>query len=68
MCELSEWVIKLTGSSSRVVFEALPEDDPRQRRPDISLAAESLGWVPKVELESGLRKTVSYFKELISSG
>lgn len=68
MCELSERVIKLTGSSSRVVFEALPEDDPRQRRPDISLAAESLGWVPKVELESGLRKTVSYFKELISSG
>ncbi len=66
MCELGERVIQLTGSSSKVVYEPLPEDDPRQRRPDISLAGESLKWIPKVELDSGLRKTIAYFEEDIS--
>jgi len=66
--ELAEKVIALTGSRSRIVFKPLPEDDPRQRRPDISLAREQLGWEPRVSLDEGLEKTVAYFEELLSSG
>jgi len=64
--ELAEKVLELTGSKSKIVFKPLPEDDPMQRRPDISLAKEKLGWEPKVELDEGLRKTVEYFKETSS--
>ncbi len=60
--ELAEKVIRATGSSSTIVHEALPEDDPRQRKPDISLATELLGWFPKVGLDEGLEKTIAYFK------
>lgn len=60
--ELAEKVIKLTGSESKIIFKELPEDDPMQRRPDISLAKEKLGWEPKIELEEGLKKTIEYFK------
>ncbi len=64
--ELAEIVIRLTGSSSKIIFEPLPADDPLQRRPDISKAKKQLGWEPKVELEEGLKETINYFKKLIS--
>ena len=60
--ELAEKVIDLTGSRSSLVFRPLPEDDPMQRQPDISLARERLGWAPKVQLDDGLRKTIAYFE------
>jgi len=63
--ELAKMVIEMTGSRSKVVHRAKPEDDPRQRRPDISLAQEKLGWKPKTPLKEGLTKTVAYFEELI---
>lgn len=66
MLELAEMVIRLTGSKSKLVFMPLPSDDPRQRKPDISLAKEKLGgWEPKVRLEEGLKKTIEYFDALI---
>jgi UDP-glucuronate decarboxylase len=65
--ELAKKVIELSNSRSEVIFEPLPADDPRQRRPDITLAREVLGWEPKVELEEGLKKTIAYFNELLSS-
>jgi len=61
MKELAEKVIKLTGSKSKIVYKKLPEDDPRQRRPNISLAKNKLGWQPKIKLDSGLEKTIAYF-------
>jgi UDP-glucuronate decarboxylase len=64
--ELAEKVIRLTGSSSRIIHQSLPADDPTQRRPDISLAQEKLGWAPRVQLEDGLVRTVGYFKRLIN--
>lgn len=60
--ELASKVIKLANSKSKVVFKKLPKDDPKQRRPDISMAKEKLGWEAKVELEDGLKKTIDYFK------
>ncbi|MFO1176145.1 MAG: UDP-glucuronic acid decarboxylase family protein [Paracoccaceae bacterium] len=63
--ELAELVIDLTGSRSRLVFEPLPQDDPVQRRPDISLAQAKLGWTPRVELRDGLRQTIGYFDALL---
>lgn len=62
--ELAEWVLRLTGSKSRIVHRPLPSDDPMQRRPDIRLARERLGWEPKVSLEDGLRETIRYFRNL----
>lgn len=65
MLELAQIIIRLTGSSSRIVHLPLPCDDPKQRRPDITLAKEKLnGWEPTVLLEDGLRKTIEYFKTL----
>jgi UDP-glucuronate decarboxylase len=61
MLELAEAVIRLTRSKSKLVFLPLPQDDPKQRRPDISQAKEALGWSPKVDLEAGLEKTIEYF-------
>lgn len=60
--ELAERIISLTGSSSKIVFKPLPDDDPRQRQPDITLAKEKLGWQPVIELEDGLKRTIEYFK------
>jgi len=65
MLELAQTVIKLTDSKSELVFEELPEDDPKQRQPNISLAKEKLGWEPKIDLESGLKPTIKYFKQYI---
>ncbi len=63
--KLAETIIALTGSNSKIVYQPLPEDDPRQRQPDISLAKSALGWEPIVPLEEGLRKTVAYFKQFL---
>lgn len=63
MLELAEKVIRITGSTSKIVFEPLPQDDPRQRKPDITLAKKILGWAPKVDLEKGIRLTAEYFKQ-----
>ena len=62
MIELAERVLKLTGSRSRIVHMPLPQDDPRQRQPDISLARATLGWQPKVPLAEGLRRTIGFFR------
>jgi len=62
--ELAEMTIRLTGSQSKIRFETLPVDDPLQRKPDISLAKEKMGWAPQVPLEEGLKKTIAYFKEI----
>jgi UDP-glucuronate decarboxylase len=63
--ELAEKVIRLTGSSSKIIFEPLPSDDPMQRQPDISLAKSKLGWEPIVQLEEGLTKTIDFFKTIV---
>ena len=65
MLELAEKVIALTGSSSKLVFFSLPSDDPRQRKPDISLAKNALNWQPKVTLEEGLKSAIAYFSKLL---
>lgn len=62
--ELAEKVLALTGSKSELIFKPLPEDDPVQRQPDISLARKELGWEPSVKLDEGLAKTVAYFRQL----
>ncbi|HUF57229.1 MAG TPA: UDP-glucuronic acid decarboxylase family protein [Thermohalobaculum sp.] len=66
--ELAEKVIALTGSGSEIRHEALPVDDPRQRRPDIAFARETLGWEPGIALEAGLKRTISYFEQLLREG
>jgi UDP-glucuronate decarboxylase len=66
MLELAERVIGRTGSRSQIVFKPLPQDDPLQRRPDISLAKKRLQWEPATELEEGLEKTIAYFKEILT--
>jgi len=66
MIELAELVLRLTGSKSKLIYKELPQDDPKQRKPDICLAQSSLNWSPKVQLEDGLKETISYFKNLIS--
>ena len=63
--ELAEKVIALIGSSSQIVQEPLPQDDPKQRQPDITKAKEVLGWQPSIELEQGLVKTVDYFRRFV---
>ena len=63
--ELAEKVLMLTGSKSKLIFMPLPEDDPLQRQPDISLAKKELGWKPEIQLEEGLKKTIEYFRSVI---
>ena len=65
MLELAEKVIKLVGGNSKLIFLPLPSDDPKQRQPDISLAKEKLVWEPKVNLEDGLKETISYFRKIL---
>jgi dTDP-glucose 4,6-dehydratase len=64
--QIAEKVIRLTGSKSKIVFEPLPEDDPRVRRPDIARAAELLNWKPEISLEEGLSRTIDYFQSRMS--
>lgn len=66
MNELAQLVIELTGSSSKIVQMALPQDDPKQRQPDIGMAKKVLGWEPKVALKDGLLSTIQYFKETMA--
>ena len=65
MLQLASEVIDLTGARSRIVHRPLPQDDPRQRRPDISKANDLLGWAPRTDLKYGLTKTIAYFDELL---
>ena len=67
MLELAREIVELTGSASRISHKPLPQDDPRQRRPDITLANEVLKWSPRVALREGLRKTIAYFDEQLRS-
>ena len=67
MLQLAQMILKLSGSKSKLVYEPLPSDDPKQRQPDIELAKAKLGWQPKVNLEDGLKETIAYFKKLLSS-
>jgi UDP-glucuronate decarboxylase len=64
--ELAERVLALTGSSSKLIYLPLPQDDPRQRRPDISMAQKLLDWKPVIDLDQGLRSTIAYFENLLS--
>jgi UDP-glucuronate decarboxylase len=66
--EFAEKIITITGSRSKIIFKPLPQDDPKQRQPDISLARQRLDWKPVVELETGLAKTVEYFAARIGKG
>lgn len=69
MLQLANTIIKLVGSSSKIVFMSLPKDDPKQRQPNIELAKEKLnGWEPKIQLEEGLGKTIAYFEEILRKG
>jgi UDP-glucuronate decarboxylase len=68
LLELAKKIIKITDSKSKLVFKDLPEDDPRQRNPNISLAKKVLNWEPKVPLDEGLAKTVEYFKNSLAKG
>jgi UDP-glucuronate decarboxylase len=65
MLELADQVLKLTGSKSKLVFNPLPSDDPKNRQPDISMVKSKLEWAPKVCLEDGLRETIDYFKRIL---
>ena len=64
--ELAERILKLTGSSSPLEFLPLPPDDPGRRRPEISLARRALSWEPRVDLDEGLERTISYFRTLLA--
>jgi UDP-glucuronate decarboxylase len=65
MLELAQKVIDMTNSKSKIVFEPLPSDDPKKRKPDITLAKKELNWQPQVKLEEGLKKTIEYFAGVI---
>ena len=62
MLELAEMTLKLVGGKSKIVFKPLPADDPKQRRPDVSLAKKTIKWKPEVQLEEGLGRTIEYFR------
>jgi nucleoside-diphosphate-sugar epimerase len=61
--EIARKILRITGSSSDTIFKPLPEDDPKQRRPDITKAQKMLGWNPTVKLDTGLRETIEWFKK-----
>lgn len=64
--ELAEKIVEITGSKSKLIFKPLPSDDPKQRRPDITLAKKHLNWEPQIQLEEGLKKTIAYFEKVLS--
>ena len=63
--ELAERLIRMTGSRAKIIFKPLPQDDPAQRKPDIRMARETLGWQPKIPLEEGIEKTIAYFRKVL---
>lgn len=65
MLELAELVLKYTNSSSKIIYQALPQDDPRQRKPDITYARQQLDWEPRIFLDKGLQKTIAYFQQIL---
>jgi UDP-glucuronate decarboxylase len=65
MLQLASVIIDLTGSKSKIVHRPIPQDDPRQRRPDISKAQEFLGWSPTCKLRDGMQRTIEYFEDLL---
>ena len=67
MIELAELVIRLTNSKSKLIHMPLPADDPMQRKPDITLARQHLDWEPNIKMETGLSKTIEYFKTMMSA-
>jgi dTDP-glucose 4,6-dehydratase len=68
MLEFATWVREAVGTGCEIVFRAPPQDDPRVRRPDISLAREVLGWEPTIPFEDGMRRTIAWFKERMQRG
>jgi nucleoside-diphosphate-sugar epimerase len=62
--EFAERILRIIGTTAPIIFNPLPEDDPKRRQPDISKARRVLGWEPKVDLEEGLRETIAYFQQL----
>ena len=66
MLQLAETILKLSGSKSKIVYQSLPLDDPKQRQPNIELAKAKLGWQPKINLEDGLKETIAYFKKVVA--
>jgi UDP-glucuronate decarboxylase len=66
MLQLAETILKLSGSKSKIVYQSLPSDDPKQRQPNIELAKAKLGWQPKIKLEDGLKETIAYFKKVVA--
>ena len=66
MRELALIIIELTGSRSRIVHRSLPDDDPKQRRPDISKANDLLSWLPHIPLRTGLSRTITYFEQILT--
>jgi nucleoside-diphosphate-sugar epimerase len=68
MLQLATRIRDLSGSSSEIVFKPLPEDDPKQRRPDLTRARKLLQWAPRTSLDAGLAKTIAYFREQLATG
>jgi UDP-glucuronate decarboxylase len=66
MLQLAEKAVSKTASKLKIAFKPLPEDDPKQRRPDITLAQKALGWKPTIQLDEGLGRTIAYFKTQLS--
>ena len=65
--EFAREIIRLTGARSKIVFKPLPQDDPKQRRPDISKAQQLLDWQPKIDLETGLKLSLDYFRQAVAA-
>ena len=65
MIELAEMIVNLTDSTSKIIFKELPKDDPEKRKPDITLAKKLLNWEPRINLETGLKNTIEYFKGVL---
>jgi len=66
IAELADRIVTLCGGSSKIVYRPLPQDDPKQRQPDISQARQTLGWAPKVPLDDGLKSTIAYFRRVLA--